>query len=580
MAQPGLHRAFSTEILCEVFEHLDLGRPQTELPIQRFHRRLSELALLRLSTTCRAFSGPALDVLWRRPPSILAVLSVLPTLHSDFAEEYYFTTEPNENEWERFQAYACRVTDLGFGRDRPQRITFGQERISSSVWLFLSRKTPAGQGLFPRLKRLELFEEAPVRDPGRSLLLSPTLREIRISTALRPGENPNIKFFPGIVPIVQEALRLVSKLYSLRVSFWGLAHLPNSTAIAASYADLSHLQTLGITNVNISLQLLQVLLSAPSLETLELVIEEIDEELENVDRPLTSGLLALRRLHLTGLPDQLALFVDLTAPPHVNALSLYITADDWNFDDDDDVDEPEFLQDLHRAISPLARSNAGSLMIAFLSSRTPPVRDITTVLQPALEIASLARVTVSGVGQPDETHFPVSDDALRTLADAWPHLRELAISCKKVQLPRVTITDPAAIDRPSLRALTHFAERCPELVRLVLPTLWFEALPRSPRMHDLVRPPRAPHGLRELKTEHTGPVGDHLVRAMAFAIDNLFPHLDVTDAHADTSGRLTEWGRVEHHLLMLRYGRTGTHRVPPKGDCGLAEVLMLDSGHV
>ena len=65
------------EILANVFSHISVGN-QSELQEVYTVFRSSNSTLLRLATTCRAFSSPALDALWSFQPSLFFLMKLLP----------------------------------------------------------------------------------------------------------------------------------------------------------------------------------------------------------------------------------------------------------------------------------------------------------------------------------------------------------------------------------------------------------------------------------------------------------------------------------------------------------------------
>ncbi|KAF7293290.1 hypothetical protein HMN09_01208000 [Mycena chlorophos] len=112
--------------------------------------------LARLARTCRAFSEPALDALWRRPGSeaLLRLVHTFPsgllriTTPSEYGKPYQVVVVRSlrETDWERPQFYARRVRELNIDG------YFSLQRFKELV-LFLTAYTPT-EILFPRLRSL------------------------------------------------------------------------------------------------------------------------------------------------------------------------------------------------------------------------------------------------------------------------------------------------------------------------------------------------------------------------------------------------------------------------------------------
>ncbi|KAG2068063.1 hypothetical protein BDR04DRAFT_792816 [Suillus decipiens] len=100
------HALYISEILSEISYQLEDDRK----------------SLSRLARCCRAFSDPALDVLWRRMSLFSPFIPLLPTNVLTLWVEYQFSAEslagfqsPPMHEWKAFDAYAMRVRILYSG---------------------------------------------------------------------------------------------------------------------------------------------------------------------------------------------------------------------------------------------------------------------------------------------------------------------------------------------------------------------------------------------------------------------------------------------------------------------------------
>lgn len=85
------------EIVSEIFEYLSPGSPEVEaFPRQKTARREAQRSLARLARVCRAFSAPALNVLWRVTDDLIYLLSILPSF-----------------KWVRYKTYVSDIRPSG-----------------------------------------------------------------------------------------------------------------------------------------------------------------------------------------------------------------------------------------------------------------------------------------------------------------------------------------------------------------------------------------------------------------------------------------------------------------------------------
>ncbi|KAF8841130.1 hypothetical protein BDN67DRAFT_967624 [Paxillus ammoniavirescens] len=126
-----------TEILLEIFEFVfitsETGRPD----------------LARLARTCRSFSEPALDVLWRDQSSLLPLVMCFPQRILDLSDITYnrgafttsvkFRTAPSAQDWERPLVYAKRIRVM---MTPAHTLNIATHELHYSVFLTLQRSRP------------------------------------------------------------------------------------------------------------------------------------------------------------------------------------------------------------------------------------------------------------------------------------------------------------------------------------------------------------------------------------------------------------------------------------------------------
>ncbi|KAH9856729.1 hypothetical protein C2E23DRAFT_808842 [Lenzites betulinus] len=532
---PASRALLCQEILVEVLGHLSPGRPDDHaLPKIRLQRREAQKALAHVARVCRAFMSPALDVLWRVTDSLHHLLAILPSFAPIKPHNYVLTRYITDAEWVRFQDYAYRVRELYMQTE---------VKISASVWIFLSRRCAAGHSLIPRLRRLDSLDVF-ATDPGKILLLTPTLRHLALNI-----DTCNLAEGPAVVDTIMELVQKISvpHLESLRVTaVSGVQPLNPSITPCAS---LVHLQELEImSEIGYSMKTLEELLAFPHLRKLS-VRPLFDREPE-APQALPPGFLSLRELKVIGVPRTVTQFLQLTSPPALESLIIQCT--DW----------PP-LTALPEDIMGLGSSNCTNLRrleITISGYRIP--HNLVALLSPAVQLKGLTHVAVRTDGCLDNA-LPIADTDLRAVAQAWPNLVEFEIGIK----------DPDALRRPPVpQTLILFAEHHPHLVKLVWPYIELS----SPGLPDWCAVPTLAHGLQVFRSclVKNSPLPKY--RELAVFIDRLFPHLDLSDVQYSPATGLSHrsyysfsynnWCDVEQILLAIQAGRQGcvqksdTHR--------------------
>lgn len=429
-----------------------------------------------------------------------------------------------------FQEYARRVRELH---------TRSDVQISPSVWIFFARRCPDGHSLVPRLQRLDAFDACST-EPGKILLLSPTLRHLALTihAPLRVAEGS---------PVVDTVMELVQKisvphLESLRLTATA-ADMPFNYHLMP-YARLAHLRELDIQPVcHFDKNLLQELLTFPHLRKLTVYPKFIKDNANPVEEELTPGFGALRDLTVIGDPATVAQFLRRTSPPSLESLAARYT--DWLLDVG--VSESAML-------SSIAAKSLRRLSLTFASYLVP--QSLLEVIRPILELNGMTHISFAVDRL--EMELPVSDTELRTMAGAWPNLVEFGINVKEVDGGEDVLE---IVNRPSPQSLVLFAERHPHLVRLVWPYVDMAAAP------DLQAIPALNHGLQVFRSC----IVQHNIlpkhREFAAFVDHLFPNLDLSDVQYSAVAkshygrqRYKNWCDVEQFLLAIHAGRRSACR--------------------
>ncbi|KAI0629723.1 hypothetical protein C8Q77DRAFT_304779 [Trametes polyzona] len=531
------------DIMTEIFQYFSPGPPivnrdAAALP-QRRRRHGCQKSLASCARVCHAFSGPALDVLWRVVDHLSHLLSVLPSFHSS-RRGYVFTRDITDADWARFQSYACRVRELYCRSEKP---------ICASAWIALARRCREGQSLVPQLRKLDAFDVCPY-EPGRICLLTPTLRNLTLKIMPAPyGMAEALVVSHTISQAVRDIV--IPHLETLRITssngFEPINTEITPCALLAHFRELELLSDRGLDR-----KTLQELLGFPSLRRL---VFSANTDFLTTEPPLPPGFEALRDLKVIGRPGCVHAFLRLTSPPALEALALSYTVSEWA----DVVFEGQagesFSHTIHR------------LEISFPSYHF--CRNLPVFLQPARELNNLTHFAVKIELLEDQRRLPITDGEMCDLVDAWPDLVDFEISIGEIE-GEVNILDSAPC--PSARTLVAFAEHHPHLTRLIWPCVCADSEDGEggawPALEDV---PALNHGLCLFRScLVSSDRGTPHYRKLALLIDRVFPNLDLSDVYYPTADEIPEstlqqrygrWSDVEQFLLAIRIVRGETSGV-------------------
>ncbi|KAH6887879.1 hypothetical protein BKA70DRAFT_68848 [Coprinopsis sp. MPI-PUGE-AT-0042] len=277
----------------------------------------SNANLRNAALTCKAFSKPALDLLWRS----LASLDPLLMFVTDLNESAFLPDEGNESPPSRFDLYRKRVRKfMPLPPSHPSAIN---SEAACKVALHMCHML-RGEHLLPNLKRLWMY---PSKDSNMNalipFLLTPSLRNI----SLRGHTSPPDQLFPLVAKLCPSTEEL-----TLGIGSEPLATMqPTVGSIPLEYLfGMKQLRTLSVTDglqgrwsVRIS-SIRQLLSKLPCLTSLSFTVCHIEHDWatptsqDSLMAPLKSFKLIYSSLPLMGLPSLylLPLLTNLTINVH------------------------------------------------------------------------------------------------------------------------------------------------------------------------------------------------------------------------------------------------------------------------
>ncbi|KAI0629683.1 hypothetical protein C8Q77DRAFT_1065735 [Trametes polyzona] len=529
---------------------------------QSQHRAECQHALASLARVCRSISGDALRVLWRDIDNFSFLL---------YAFEPYsprkkmFVNHLTEAHWTRFQTYAWLVRSL--------HVSDAVANLDASVWAPLTRRYPQGP-LLPRLERLSGFV---VEGMGLyyANLFSTTIKSLGLLVPYSSDED-----LPRM--IIQMAEPALQSITDLVVDDRAAERL--GTQDIVRYWELRQLHSLRVVHrTTVTISLLRSLSTFSCLRALHLAIYDTSEMgLQEENFPIPS----LQELTLSGRPRDICALMAATTLASLESFTILIPSICDDFDESFRLAQPGGARTLDRMCARLPPTLHHFRATFDCDCHSGHSLDSNYLLLPLVVAYGLRTVSFTfGMAT-----FHLTDEALATLADAWPNLTEFEIVTRMNPLretyhrstdyarrrfrrsprPRSRAYghhfDEAAFTggsrlsdgQPTIKSIARFARGHPHLTRLSLPFLDLDAVP------DLESVPFLNHGLRHLTigTLASG-VGllDH-----ALALDMLFPRLDLA-AIRDSPARpvlsihhqndCDRNGELQLLLLALQLGRTG-----------------------
>ncbi|KAH9913354.1 hypothetical protein B0H21DRAFT_385867 [Amylocystis lapponica] len=245
--------------------------------------------LAKTARVCKAFSDPALNILWRHLFTLLPLFNLFPVSLLTFPGDpkYCLDGEVAEHDLERFQRYARRVRSVAYyGAPGP---------IDPSVYFYVSRELN-GVSLLPCSRSLHWIQES-AYDTSITTLLSPSLRALYLDLEFADSEmtksisyNANSGQYIALEMLLERAFQVSPFLEEFTIMY--LYHPPKMFPFS-TLQHLSKVLFLSCSALTIS-HAFQTLSALPNLVHLVLDISGDDEE--ETQLSYCSGFLALQKL--------------------------------------------------------------------------------------------------------------------------------------------------------------------------------------------------------------------------------------------------------------------------------------------
>ncbi|KAL7284640.1 hypothetical protein ACG7TL_001936 [Trametes sanguinea] len=409
-----------------------------EIMQQNAHDRQSLACCARVS---RAFSGPALEVLWAEQHGLQALFALMPrsirkvpvgTEHEDFPFDV-LVDDIREDEWARMVDYARLV-----------RRYVGDRALVDGLCASVLLQKLAGQPLLPRLKRLEwklpFDQSAPL-----ALFLSPMLQSVHLD--LLEGGTARFVHDQHPDPTASEyAYGSALHLIRSRAPNVESVHMWTSGFGCAidRLADFHNLRTLRLELVRKPELVLRTASTLPGLKELSIFFSGSPNE--QAGPPLDETCLpTLNCLKLGGVGRTVVSFVSAVRAPQLRAVRLGFTAIEQEWKDCVERVVSAFGQTLREVDFDVEDSYDDPDPYSFDGWFSPLYR--------------LRHLLVVSIGSMFETPFIITTQDVENMASAWPDLRALLV-------PSVAEDPPPAF---CITALESIAEKCPQLQLLAIP---------------------------------------------------------------------------------------------------------------
>ncbi|KAJ7617652.1 hypothetical protein DFH06DRAFT_1483481 [Mycena polygramma] len=386
--------------------------------------------LASLAKTCTTLSVPALDALWCFQESILNVLDCMPD--GLWTKDRTLLRPILRADWDRPLLYMYRVRILScYAGSRPWTPNI------SLVFEMLHTSLPTTQ-LFPDLRRLRwVFDGADSPLSHIPILLAPGITNITLGSVFSIS---HLTLLPTI------AIKCPSLTH---VEFFHAPYHPEtgqSQAVASFICGSKRLQSLEV--YHLDQPAFDHLAHLPDLRTVTLWMPRFTQpdflSGRNIEKPAYT---ALRELKLQTAPSQsvLAFIASLCHSP-LESLDIEITP----------PPDATSLKQIHVALKRyLPSASLTKLCITSDPIYPPEIAPPALTMEVILHLFHFTNLTFVYLRPPSGIFF--DDDAVLSMAEAWPRLRHLSLLASRP--PRGA----------TLRSLLFLAQRCPELEWLAMP---------------------------------------------------------------------------------------------------------------
>ncbi|KAH9837281.1 uncharacterized protein C8Q71DRAFT_594369 [Rhodofomes roseus] len=494
------------DVLREVFKFLDPSTTEDpRLNDQTEHENNCRGALARSARVSRVLSDHALNVLWRKIEGLLDFFSILPSFRRELIEprdddEGYSDDEPHSKplwrftgpitslDWQRYQQYAQRVRVLS--------LAWTPGKVDPAVFVEIARLSDGGP-LFPGLIELDIqtydhLEAIP------STLISPYLRKLHATDLGDVLGDPSTK--PAQAPLAElvRAAFLNARLLE-DVSLEGSNVGPMENLLPMT--ECTRLRRVSLVDVACDARLLSGWSRINCLGDLALEV--------NSNSSVGREHLEFAHLHCLTVRGDLKCLADLFA--HISAPSLnYLRIQ---------VQQPpgHGREQVSECFAALSSSFGSTLRHFHLASfcdghdrgQRWPEQPLIDIIRPLLDMHMLQTVSIT---PPRWWSVTLSDEAVRDIATAWPHLVSLQIYLLN------------AHSTATWESLIELASVCSNLRTLVLPQLDLRTF--APPLAD--KQPSLYHPLEVLTLDYSF-AHNQVEDSHTFAqfLDRTFPNLDL-----------------------------------------------------
>ncbi|CDO75056.1 hypothetical protein BN946_scf184757.g11 [Trametes cinnabarina] len=276
----------------------------------------------------------------------------------------------------------------------------------------------------------------------------------------------------------------------------------------------------------------------PILELLSTHIRDFDSP----DHVASSD--TLRELRVNGAGGDLAgLLTHGLQAPYLHSLLVTIDEDVWTPSHDHCI---KALSD-RQYISCLRKLKIATQTYGDEPPIQPSLPLYPTVVHPLSALRGLEALDLGIL----HTLFRLEEVDILAIAQAWPRMKSLVLS----YIPSDSL--------PSISALRHFAEHCPDLRGLTLTKLNLTGIGDLQDQIPASYASRPPHPLQKLDLRMTWgvtpAVSGEAAQSIARFLDTLFPNVQLRERRPDISridSFFVSWERIETEIRALRNERT------------------------
>ncbi|KAK7044490.1 hypothetical protein R3P38DRAFT_2690112 [Favolaschia claudopus] len=405
-------------------------------------------SLPSFARVCKAFSDPALDVLWSKQTGLENLLRCMPagmwnesSEDSDSEEEEDSTWALKRplirSDWDRPLLYARRVKSFEYD-DR-----FAESTPSSSKFLDTLRLSFPNTCIFPNLQELIWYSTRGLTLPHIRLFLGPHLHTLSVAVIHSRAHLSLLPILAAECPSLKEVVVECCD------------ELDGRNSVSSFILELRHLYSLTLPDLNTSA--LEHIARLPNLTSLTLESQSV---LDPFPPTLVLNAILFPRLSYLNIRGEDVKFVAPLLPvmAHAPLADLYVGIPT-------ECSGASIAQCYSALAHHCLRSHASLKRLECADPdyrlKTPPNTDMSAYIVNStqfLPLLSFRNITIVELTAP--IGFDLDDTTVAGLAEAWPHLSSLSL------FSDVFVNQPSRITPNGLLPL---AQHCPHLANLTLP---------------------------------------------------------------------------------------------------------------